>query len=160
MSATEMVGTGIEMPRIEIVEPGEDRHVIVTWAEGARRGRKEGVDLSPLIETHRFYRPLRENDALFQSVHLIDDGAAIAWGEDESLDMAATSVERLAEEAMTADEFTNFLKRNKLTHRAAAAALGRSRRQIEYYLTSGFIPRTVVLACYGYEARRKIESHQ
>ena len=155
MNAIDMVNTGMEMPRIEGVEPGEDRHVVVTWVEGARLGRKEAVDLSPLIETHRFYRPLRNNDALFQSVHLIDDGSAIAWGDDDSLDMAATSVERLAEEAMTADEFNEFLKRNKLTHRAAAAALGRSRRQIEYYLTTGLIPRTVVLACYGYETRHQ-----
>ena len=36
--------------------------------------------------------------------------------------------------------------------RRAAALLGRSQRQIEYYLKRGPIPRVVALACFGYEA--------
>jgi hypothetical protein len=87
--------------------------------------------------------------------HLIEDGNAIAWGDDDAIDMSATSIERLAEEAMTADDFAEFLVRNHLSHEGAASALGRSRRAIEYYLKIGLVPRIVALACFGYEARRK-----
>jgi hypothetical protein len=60
--------------------------------------------------------------------------------------------ETLAEQSMTPDGFARFLTRNRLTHEGAAALLGRSRRQIEYYLKRGPIPRVVALACFGYEA--------
>jgi hypothetical protein len=83
---------------------------------------------------------------------VIDDGYAIAWGNG-SIDMSASSVERLAEEAMTGKDFCDFMKRNALTHQAAAAALGRSKRQIENYLQYETLPRMVVLACIGYEVR-------
>jgi hypothetical protein len=69
--------------------------------------------------------------------------------------MAATSIERLAEEAMTGSEFKAFLQRHKLTYDAAAALLGRSRRQIANYVAgpSKVIPRLVALACFGFSAR-------
>jgi hypothetical protein len=59
---------------------------------------------------------------------------------------------------MSADDFSAFLARNKLTHQGAASALGRSRRQIEYYLSKGVIPRIIALACFGYEARKNQEN--
>jgi plasmid stability protein len=137
------------------VVSGQDRVVAVRWAAGKRQGREDRVDLSPLIDTLRFYGPLRKDPALFDTAHLIDDGYAVAWGDD-AIDMSAESVERLAEEAMTCADFGAFLERHALTHQAAAAVLGRSKRQIENYLQNEHaIPRVVVLACYGYEARRE-----
>jgi hypothetical protein len=135
---------------------GQHRTVAVTWIAGGRRGRSDVVNLSPLIDTHKFYAPLRKNAELFSTVRAIDDGFAIAWG-DGSIDMSAASVERLAEEAMTGADFYEFLKRNALSHQGAAAALGRSKRQIEHYLQYEVLPRMVVLACIGYETRREIE---
>jgi hypothetical protein len=134
---------------------GPDRLVAVRWAAGKRRGREDRVDLSPLIDTLRFYAPLRKNPALFETAHLIDDGYAVAW-DDDAIDMSAESVERLAEETMTCADFGAFLESHSLTHQAAAAVLGRSKRQIENYLQCEYsIPRVVVLACHGYEARRE-----
>jgi hypothetical protein len=46
--------------------------------------------------TYKIYRPLHDNPELFKSVHLTADGTAIAWGD---IDMAATTIERLAEES-------------------------------------------------------------
>src|SRR5262249_41552200 len=137
---------------LDVVD-GNRRRVAVTWLAGDRRGRKDTVDLSPLIDTHKFYAPLRRDPPLFATVRVIDDGYAIAWG-DGSIDMSAASVERLAEETMTGTDFGFFLQRNGLTHHGAAAALGRSKRQIENYLQATALPRIVVLACIGYEARR------
>jgi hypothetical protein len=110
------------------------------------------VDLSPLIDTHRFYRPLRNDPALFDTIHVVDNGEAVGWADD-ALDMSADSIERLAGEAMTAEDFRAFLARNNLTQEAAAAILGRSRRRIAAYANEGGIPRIVVLACRGYEVR-------
>ena len=82
---------------------------------------------------------------------LIEDGYAIGWDVDD-LEMSADLVEDVAAETMTPGDFAAFLKRNHLTQEAAAALLGRSRRQIGYYLTPGPVPRIVALACFGYEA--------
>jgi hypothetical protein len=160
MNATDMIDTGKPLPRLAAVRPvdGPHRLVHVTWAEGARAGRTETVDLSPLIDTHKFYVPLRDRSKLFDTVHLINDGAAIAWGGDDAIDMAAASIQRLAEETMTADDFREFLARNELTQEAAAAYLGRSKRMLAYYLDQGVLPRLVTLACYGFEARSAARS--
>jgi plasmid stability protein len=151
-------GAGLPPAQIEslgVIDEGPDRIIAVRWAAGKRRGRVDRVDLSPLIDTFRVYTPLRKNTALFATAHLIDNGFAIAWGDD-AIDMSAESVERLAAEAMTRADFSAFLEKHALTHQAAAAILGRSKRQIENYLQSEHaIPRVVALACYGYEARRE-----
>ena len=100
----------------------------------------------------RFYATLR-GSKLFDSAHVINDGSAIAWGANDEIDMAASSIQRLAEETMTADDYRKFLERNGLTQETAAAKLGRSKRMIDYYLEQGMLPRLVTLACYGLEAR-------
>jgi plasmid stability protein len=151
------IGAGLPAAQIESLNviSGPDRLIAVRWAAGKRRGREDRVDLSPLIDTLRFYVPLRKNPALFATAHLIDDGFSVAWGDD-AIDMSAENVERLAAEAMTRADFSAFLERHALTHQAAAAVLGRSKRQIENYLQSEHtIPRVVGLACYGFEARRE-----
>jgi hypothetical protein len=84
-------------------------------------------------------------------VHTINRGSALAWGDADQIDMAADSVMRLAEETMTADDFRHFLERNNLTQEAAALLLGRSPRQLKYYLSAGILPRIVSLACIGLE---------
>jgi hypothetical protein len=147
-----------ESPAIESVKvvDGQHRMLAVLWARGRRKGREDIVSLSPLIDTHKFYAPLRKNSELFETVRVIDDGYALAW-VNGSIDMAAASVERLAEEAMSGKDFNEFLLRNCLTHQAAAAALGRSKRQIENYLQYETLPRVVVLACIGYEVRARSE---
>jgi hypothetical protein len=144
------------MPKIRSVTPLTDCRIRISWENSLRPHATEDVDLGPLIETLKFYRPLRNNKSLLATVHVIANGNAIAWG-DGNVDMAATSIERLAEEAMTADDFRVFLHDNGLTREKAAIVLDRSKRQIAYYLSGKQpIPRIVVLACYGYLARRQI----
>jgi len=135
------------MPRLASVVPTQGFSVAVEWAEGPRAGRRDTVDLAPDILTYRFYRPLRDNPHFFSTLHLVDDGAAIAWGDDESIDMPATAVERLAEQTMVAADFNRFLGRNHLTFDAAAAQLGISRRLVAYYAAGQPIPRHIALAC-------------
>ena len=157
MSASELLDTGVSMPRMAAIRVVGPASLEVTWIEGARAGQVDVVDLSPALGSFKIYRPLRDDADMFAAARLIDDGDAIAWG-DIDLDMSAELVESLAEESMTPDAFSRFLRRNQLTQEAAAALLGRSRRQIGYYLNPGPVPRVVALACIGYEAlsaRRK-----
>jgi hypothetical protein len=85
---------------------------------------------------------------------IAEDGDAVTWG-NEDLVMSADTIQSLAQESWTPKEFVEFLTRNKLTQQAAAALLGRSRRQIATYATIGPIPRVVALACYGFESLRR-----
>jgi hypothetical protein len=152
MNATEeMLDTGAPIARIAKIRVVEPNTLEISWAEGARAGRTDVLDLTPLIGSYKIYRPLRGNAELFATAHLIEDGDVVAWNGPD-LEMTAELIETLAEQAMTPDDFARFLARNNLTHEAAAALLGRSRRQIEYYLQRGPIPRIVALACFGYEA--------
>ena len=145
------------MPKLTSVRPAGKLSIKVTWSKGSRARRTETVDLSPLVRSFKFYRQLRNNNSLFKTVHLIEDGRAIAWGNDD-IDMAATSIERLAEEALTSDEFRQFLDREELTQEAAAAMLGYSRRQIAHYLAGDKpIPRVFALACRVLAMRRSTD---
>jgi hypothetical protein len=147
----------IPMPKIARVEAKDHLVVRVEWAAGIRAGRSDVVDLSPMINTLKFYRPLRENKKLFRTVHLIEDGRILAWDDDGQIDMAADSVEELAEEMMTPDDLREFLRVNGLTQSEAAALLDRSRRQIANYLSgSEPIPRGFVLSCFGLVARKQV----
>jgi len=152
MSATEIEDTGVPLPRISEIRALPDLRLSIVWAEGSRTGRADTVDLAPLINTYKLYRPLRSNEELFQTAHLVDDGNVVAWG-DGKVDMAAELIEEIAKEAMTPQDFASFLRRNDLTQEAAAALLGYSPRQIGNFASTGPIPRLVALACYGYEAR-------
>jgi hypothetical protein len=147
----EVLDTGSLMARIARIRVIGPTNVEIDWAEGARAGRTDVLDLSPVIGSYKIYRPLRGNPELFATVRLIEDGDVVAW-DGADLEMTAELIETLAEQEMSSQDFADFLARNNLTHEAAAALLGRSRRQIEYYLQRGMIPRVVALACIGYEA--------
>jgi hypothetical protein len=153
MSENDIVDSGIPLPRMASIQPVADFSLSVKWAEGPRVGRTDLVDLSPAVFSYKVYRPLRD-ELLFASARIAEDGDAISWGSDDLM-MSADTVLSLAQESWTPKEFADFLDRSRLTQQAAAALLGRSRRQIANYLAMGPIPRIVTLACYGLEALRQ-----
>jgi hypothetical protein len=53
----------------------------IAWSAGIRANRVDVVDLSPLINSLKFYRPLRKDPSLFRSVHVIEHGTIVAWGQ-------------------------------------------------------------------------------
>lgn len=152
MSANDIgYNSGIPLPRIgRLVSTARPLGIVVEWANGFRTGI-ETIDLSPIIYSYRIFRPLRNNQALFQTARLINDGDAVAW-DGPDLELSAEAIEALAEQTMTPRDFVAFLERNNLSQKAVAAFFGYSRRQIGYYTTTGPIPRIVALACLGYEA--------
>jgi hypothetical protein len=148
MSETEVITIGEPMPRLASVASHGAYEIVVGWAAGSTRAHNADlVDLAPLVLTHKLYKPLRDNLDLFNTVHMIEHGSAVAWGDDDAIDMAATSIERLAEEQMSTADFRAWLEQHKLTYDAAAARLGISRRLVAYYADERPVPRYIALAC-------------
>ena len=146
MSATENIArVGDPMPRLGAVSHHNGYEIAVSWQAGPRAGKTDIVDLAPVVLAYKVYRPLRDNPKLFKALHRSDGGAAIVWNDD--IDMPATTVEWLAEETMTPDDFRAWLKRQKLTFDSAAAQLGISRRLVAYYAKQRQVPRYIALAC-------------
>ncbi len=133
---TGTIDSGIAMPRLAALR--------------ATR-RTETIDLAPLIGSYKICRPLRSNAALFATARLTEDGELVAFA-DEKLEMTVDMMENLAEQKMTPTDLATFLARNRLTQQAAGALLGRSRRQIGYYLEREPVSRIVALACREWEA--------
>ncbi|MGJ5021791.1 DUF2442 domain-containing protein [Bradyrhizobium oligotrophicum] len=153
MSENDIVDSGIPMPRMASARPLPNYLLRVEWAEGPRVGRNDLVDVAPAVFSYKVYRPLRDEN-LFLTGRIAEDGEIVSWGT-EDLEMSADTIQSLAQESWTPREFAAFLTKNKLTQETAAALLGRSRRQIATYATTGPIPRVVALACYGLEALRR-----
>ena len=147
MSANDATVVGEPLPRIAQVSAEGGFVVGVTWESPTRPGRHDSVDLAPLVFGLKFYAPLRGDGELFDHVKVVQGGYAIAWGDDEAIDMAATSVLRLAEEIMMPQDFAAFMKRHRFTLDSAAAELGISRRLAAYYAKERVAPRYIALAC-------------
>ena len=147
MSAIDRVSVGEPIPYIERVSAKPRCSVEVFWRSGRRQATSSLVDLAPLIFSKKIFAPLRDDETLFRTVHVVEDGAAIAWGAGGEIDMAATTIESLADESMAPADFAEFLRRNDLSLDSAAAQLGISRRLVAYYAKERAIPRYIALAC-------------
>jgi len=148
MSETDIVQVGPPMPQIGSVEADSEFSIRVTWLGNVNPSLPTAIDLAPIILTYKFYRPLRDNRELFRTVHIINDGTAIAWGPNDEIDMPATAIEHLASEVMENSDFRSWLEKNRLTLDAAATQLGISRRLTAYYASGEKpIPRYIALAC-------------
>jgi hypothetical protein len=71
MSGTDIITIGRRLPKLAGVAPAGGRFSVrVTWAEGARIGRQDIVDLAPMIFTFKVFRPLRDGTVPFDGVTL------------------------------------------------------------------------------------------
>jgi hypothetical protein len=94
MSKSDIVG--LPMPQIGSVEADSDFSIRVTWVGNVNASLSTTIDLAPIILTYKLYRPLRDNPELFRTVHITNEGRAIAWGTNDEIDMPATAIEQLA----------------------------------------------------------------
>ena len=148
MSETDIVQVGAPLPRVGSVQADNDFSIRVTWIGDVDPSLPTTIDLAPIILTYKFYRPLRDDPELFRTVHVANDGTAIAWGKNDEIDMATTTIEHLASEVMQKSDFRAWLEKNRLTLDAAAAQLGISRRLAAYFASGEKpIPRYIALAC-------------
>lgn len=139
--------------RIQSATPVPQTKLRVTFEDGFHAT----IDLAPVIGRHAKLALLADEDA-FQEVRVADDGWSVEW-PNCGIDFGAPQLRRWADEqsgrTMSAESFREWMGRNHLTLDSAAEALGLSRRTIAYYLSGEQpIPRTVMLATEGFEARK------
>jgi len=126
----------------------------LTYADGAVLG----VDVLPIIKRHPTLRELA-TPAVFKRAKLGEWGASVTWGTD-ALELAADNLRaRAVEQAggYSHEVIWNWMARHNMTLDAAAKALGLSRRMLAYYRSGEKpVPRTVALACLGWEAEQRL----
>jgi len=119
-------------------------------------GQTFEVDLSDWINTTKSLAALKDT-ALFAQAKVGLGGYSVEWIEDE-LDLGADNLRNLAIEqagGIGHERIWRWLHETGLTLEQAAKALGISRRMLIYYRDGEKpIPRTVWLACLGWEAVR------
>ena len=136
--------------RLESVRPLHDQVLEVRYTGGPA----VQVDFSGLSERLAVFAALKDPE-FFQQATVTDWGHTLEWPNGEGLD-ADRLLEMSLEQAGRTDTLTfrQWQTRNRLSLAAAAEALGMSRRSISQYRTgSRPVPRTVALACKGWEAQ-------
>lgn len=143
--------------RLSAVEALPDYRLNLTYADG----QAFVVDLHSWIETGEALQALKD-PTLFTQVKMGSAGHWVEWIEGE-LDLAADNLRNLAVEqagGIGHERIWNWLHETGLTLEQAADALGISRRMLIYYRNGEKpIPRTVWLACLGWEAVRPKDHH-
>lgn len=147
------------MAQIERVKPMEKSHTIVEavalpphglrlqWSDGTQAD----IDISNIL-AKKAYAPLLDKKR-FRKVQVGEWGHSLIWPGE--IELGADSLWRLTLLANGREDTVAFLDwrlRHGLSLSGAAKALGLSRRMIAYY-SSGErrVPRTVLLACKGWE---------
>ena len=112
------------------------------------------VDVAPIVKRSPVLRPLLDA-AVFKRAKLGEWGGSVTWGADV-LELAADNLRaRAIEQAggFSHEVVLEWVHRHGMTQQAAADALGLSRRMLAYYLSGEKpVPRTVALACLGWDA--------
>lgn len=127
----------------------------LTYADGA----VFQVNLMPVVAKHPVLRRLTD-PAVFGTASVGEWGGSVIWVGDENLELAADNLRARAVEqsgGYSHEVIWNWMARNGLTLDAAAQALGLSRRMLAYYRSGEKpVPRTVALACLGWEVEQRL----
>ncbi|WP_246161702.1 DUF2442 domain-containing protein [Segnochrobactrum spirostomi] len=139
----------MEMPNIKAVRAGSGRTLYVTWKGGAECP----VDLRAFVEHFTIFAPLRDDDDAFRAVSVGEWGWNAHWSD--TLEISSDTLWRLALE-QGGEWLKSWREERRLTQREAAAALGVSLRMWRYYESGEhLLPKTVRLACIGFDATSK-----
>jgi hypothetical protein len=138
--------------RIAGVKYVGDHKLRLRWVSG----KSMVVDLSEPVQRLKGLRPLRDQ-AVFARAAKGEGGHSVVWPAE--VDMGADRLWEMSLEQnghQDAVEFFRWRWRYGLSLSDAAEALGLSRRQVAYYASGQrVVPRTVLLACKGWEAERQ-----
>lgn len=117
------------------------------------------VDLAAIIQAHPSLHSLSQPE-VFARAAVGEWGGSVIWAGDDALELAADNLRAQAVEqagGASHERLWNWMARNQLTLDDAAKALGLSRRMLAYYRSGEKpIPRTVALACLGWEAEQRL----
>lgn len=137
-------------PKLQAVEALEPYRLRTTWSTG----EVLDVDIAKKMRGSAFAE-IRKPE-VFKTVHT--DGFSIEWfdtelGPDNVYAWAKEQSGEVSHEMLGA-----WMQRNQLSLSSAAEALGISRRMVSYYRTAAkAIPRSIWLACLGWEVTRPKE---
>ncbi|QTN20784.1 DUF2442 domain-containing protein [Brevundimonas sp. AJA228-03] len=132
---------------IRSVRAAEDYTLLLVWEQG----EEVKIDLATTIRSQPF-KALADLNA-FRQVELGDWGHSVVWPGE--IEMGADSLWLDSLTAWGRDDTRAFLEwrlRNGLSLNGAAEALGLSRRTIAYYSGGRPVPRSILLACKGWDA--------
>ncbi len=137
-------------PKLNAVEAMAPYRLRTTWSTG----EVLEVDVESVLRKHAFLAAILD-PAVFSGVHLGEWGHGIEWIDAE---LGSDNVYAWAKEQagdVSHEMFGEWMHRNDLSLTTAAEALGISRRMVSYYRTAHkAIPRSIWLACLGWEATR------
>ncbi len=144
----------VQQRRVKTVQAGEGYVIRVAWVEGG----ESVIDLTPWIAGRASLAPLLDT-TLFATVAVGENGSTVAWdGERFEIDALHLAFLELEQDGLpvTPDAFRRWRQRAGLTQAQAARALGVNPRMYQHYEAgTSFIPRTVALACKGFDALRR-----
>lgn len=139
-------------PLITSVKVADIQLLVIVWSTGETLE----CDLSTTIRRHTAFASLSD-PVVFSRVTIEEWGHGLDW--PDGLDMGADRLYQLCREQaglLSPAAFDDWMKNNNLSLSTAAEALGMTRRMIAHYRSgSRPIPKTVQLACIGWEAQRR-----
>jgi hypothetical protein len=137
-------------PKLQAVEALAPYRLRTTWSTG----EVLEVDVESVLRGIPALSKLLE-EKVFAKAHLGEWGHGVEWFDAE---LGADNVYAWAKEQaseVSHQMFGSWMHRNSLSLNTAADALGISRRMVSYYRTAQKpIPRSIWLACLGWEALR------
>ncbi len=113
------------------------------------------VDLTDVARRLKVFAPL-ESRREFRRAAVVDFGWGVEWPCGASLDSDRLLEMALEQKGQVANvDFRQWQDRHQLSLADAAKAIGLTRRTVSQYRTGARpVPRTVTLACKGWEAER------
>ena len=132
------------------VKPKADAHLELGFEDGF----SANVNLTDWLKTSRALKPLKD-ERVFMKAKIAAAGRCVEWSSAQ-IDLAADNLRNLAVEqagGIGHERIWGWLSETGLTLEQAALALGISRRMLIYYRDGEKpIPRTIWLACLGWQA--------
>lgn len=118
-------------------------------------GRRLRLNLADLVTRLAVFAPL-EDPAEFATAAAADFGWSLEWRCGASLDVDRVIELALEQSGMAANvAFRHWQDAHRMSLAQAASAIGLSRRTVSQYRTGMRpVPRTVALACKGWEAEQ------
>jgi hypothetical protein len=139
-------------PLITAVQVSGDTKLLLSW----NTGETFDLDLCKIIKQQPAFASLADS-ATFRQVTIEEWGHGLDW--PDGLDMGADRLYHLCRQQadlLSPVDFDNWIRKNRLSLTTAAEALGMTRRMIAHYRSGTRpIPRTVQLACVGWETLKK-----
>ncbi len=132
---------------LESVRALEGFRLVLGWNEA----EQATIDLSTVVKTRPF-RALSDPD-VFKQVEIGDWGHSVVWPGD--IEIGADSLWLDSLSVWGREDTRAFLEwrlRNGLSLSGAAEALGLSRRTVAYDSGGRPVPRSILLACKGWDA--------